>query len=137
MSECHHDSSRERGGVDQVSAAERAGISDGVGQDEPAFRVGVQDFDGLAGSEVTMSPGRWARLPGMFSTAGSGRVTGMLGLSCAIARIAPIMAAPPAMSYFIFSMPSAGLIEMPPVSKVTPLPTKPKCTEPLDAVAGR
>ena len=43
-----------------------------------------------------------------------------------MARMAPIMAAPPAMSYFIFSMPSAGLIEMPPVSKVTPLPTSPR-----------
>ena len=28
------------------------------------------------------------------------------------------------MSHFIASMPAAGLIEMPPVSKVTPLPTK-------------
>ena len=48
-----------------------------------------------------------------------------LGLSSAMARMAPSMAAPPAMSYFIFSMPSAGLMEMPPVSKVTPLPTSP------------
>jgi hypothetical protein len=29
------------------------------------------------------------------------------------------------MSYFIFSMPSAGLMEMPPVSNVTALPTSP------------
>ena len=42
-----------------------------------------------------------------------------------MARMAPIMVAPPAMSYFIFSMLSAGLIEIPPVSKVTPLPTNP------------
>ena len=42
-----------------------------------------------------------------------------------MARIAPSMAAPPAMSYFIFSMLSEGLIEMPPVSKVMPLPTRP------------
>ena len=28
------------------------------------------------------------------------------------------------MSHFMSSMPPAGLIEMPPVSKVTPLPTK-------------
>ena len=54
-----------------------------------------------------------------------------------MARMAPIMAAPPAMSYFIFSMPSAGLMEMPPVSKVTPLPTSPKCTGTAGAVAGR
>ena len=34
--------------------------------------------------------------------------------------------APPAMSSFIRSMPSAGLMEMPPVSNVTPLPTRPR-----------
>jgi len=53
------------------------------------------------------------------------QVTFTFGLSSAMARMAPSMAAPPAMSYFIFSMPSAGLMEMPPVSKVTPLPTSP------------
>ena len=42
-----------------------------------------------------------------------------------MARIAQATAAPPAMSSFIRSMPSAGLIEMPPVSKVMPLPTRP------------
>ena len=43
-----------------------------------------------------------------------------------MARIAPMTAAPPAMSSFILSMPSAGLIEMPPVSNVMPLPTRPR-----------
>src|ERR1035441_9886248 len=75
---------------------------------------------------VTMSPGRWARLPGMFSTQGTNALTAMAGRSWAMARMAPIMAAPPAISYFIFSMPSDGLMEMPPVSKVTPLPTRPR-----------
>ncbi len=45
--------------------------------------------------------------------------------SSAIARIAHATAAPPAMSSFICSIFSAGLIEMPPVSKVMPLPTSP------------
>jgi len=54
----------------------------------------------------------------MFSVAQMTAMTFSLGLSRAIARIAPNMAAPPAISYFIFSMPSADLIEMPPVSKV-------------------
>ena len=63
-------------------------------------------------------------------------VTGIGGFSCAMARMAPIIAAPPAMSYFIFSMPSAGLIEMPPVSNVTPLPTSPRCALPARS-AGR
>src|SRR5579863_3090969 len=80
----------------------------------------------LPESDVTMSPGLCARLLTMFSTAGTSAVTGIDGFSCARARIAPSTAAPPHMSYFIFSMPSAGLIEMPPLSKVTPLPTSPK-----------
>ena len=76
---------------------------------------------------VTMSPGRCARLPGMFSTQGMKAVTASGGFNWAMARMAPIMAAPPDISYFIFSMPSEGLMEMPPVSKVTPLPTRPRC----------
>ncbi len=43
-----------------------------------------------------------------------------------MARMAPIMVAAPHMSYFIFSMPSAGLMLMPPESKVMPLPTSPR-----------
>ena len=35
------------------------------------------------------------------------------------------------MSYFIFSMPSDGLIEIPPVSKVTPFPISPRCAAPV------
>ena len=45
------------------------------------------------------------------------------GCNAAMACMAPIMAAAPAMSYFILSMPSAPLMEMPPVSNVMPLPT--------------
>ena len=62
----------------------------------------------------------------MFSTVGISAVTGIRGFSCAMARMAPIIAAPPDMSYFILSMLSDGLIEIPPVSKVTPLPTRPR-----------
>ena len=49
----------------------------------------------------------------------------------------PSMVAPPAMSYFIFSMPSAGLMEMPPVSKVTALPTRPMTGAPGFGIRGR
>ena len=52
-------------------------------------------------------------------------MTRMGALSSAMARMAQMTAAPPAMSSFMRSMPSAGLIEMPPVSKVMPLPTSP------------
>ncbi len=62
----------------------------------------------------------------MFSTVGTNAVTGRAGLSAAIACIAPNTAAPPAMSYFIRSMLAEGLIETPPVSKVTALPTRPR-----------
>ena len=72
-----------------------------------------------------MSPGLIARPPGMFSVAGTTPMTRIGAPSSAIARIAHATAAPPAMSSFIRSMPSAGLIEMPPVSNVMPLPTRP------------
>ena len=52
---------------------------------------------------------------GIFSAAQMTAMTRTLGLSSAMARMAPIIAAPPAMSYFIFSMLSPGLMEMPPV----------------------
>ena len=71
------------------------------------------------------SPGLSALLPGMFSVAGTTATTRRGMPSLAMARTAETTAAPPAMSSFIRSMPSAGLIEMPPVSKVTPLPTRP------------
>ena len=53
-------------------------------------------------------------------------VTLMAGLSRAMAPIAAMTAAPPAMSPFICSIPSLGLIEIPPESKVIPFPTNPK-----------
>ena len=72
------------------------------------------------------SPGLSALPPGMFSVAGTTATTRRGTPSRAIARTAATTAAAPAMSSFIRSMPSAGLIEMPPVSKVTPLPTRPR-----------
>ena len=41
--------------------------------------------------------------------------------------MASITAAPPDMSNFISCILAEGLIEIPPVSKVTALPTKPRC----------
>ena len=40
-----------------------------------------------------------------------------------MACMAVITAAPPHMSYFMSSMPAGGLAQMPPESKVSPLPT--------------
>ena len=69
---------------------------------------------------IWMSPGFIAVPEGMFSAAQTMPITLTAGFNCAMACMAPIIAAPPAMSYFIFSMPSADLMEMPPVSKVMP-----------------
>src|SRR5262249_28487057 len=44
-----HAGAGERGGIDQVSAAERLGVVQTVGQDQAAFSVSIDDLDGLAG----------------------------------------------------------------------------------------
>ena len=71
-----------------------------------------------------MSPGFTACPEGMFSVAGT-TVT-QLDRKSELARSPPSprsTAAPPDMSIFISCILAAGLIEMPPVSKVTALPT--------------
>jgi len=72
---------------------------------------------------VTTSPGFTARPSGMFSQAGIRPTTLMAGCSSPRARNTPSTLAAPHMSNFISSISAAGLMEMPPVSKVMPLPT--------------
>ncbi len=72
----------------------------------------------------------------MFSAEQMTLITRTFGFSRAMARMAPSMTAPPAMSYFIFSIPSAGFKEMPPVSKVMALPTSPSTGPPFGASSG-
>ena len=74
-------------------------------------------------SVVTMSPGLVAPPPGMFSQVGTTAIAFTGAFMPASARSAPSTLAAPAMSYFISSISAAGLSEMPPVSKVMPLPT--------------
>jgi len=92
---------------------------DAIGEDESAFGVGIEDFDRFAGHSSLDVAG----LLGFCRRAcfGGRHDADHLdaGLQRGKARMTPSMVAPPAMSYFIFSMPSAGLMEMPPVSKVT------------------
>ena len=76
---------------------------------------------------VTMSPGLTAWPLGMFSVDGTTAVIFAARPSCAIAPIDSMTAAPPDMSNFISCILPAGLIEIPPVSNVTALPTKPRC----------
>ncbi len=71
----------------------------------------------------TTSPGFVALPPGMFSVHGAIATTFTRGLSLAIAPMAAITDAAPVMSAFIASMFAAGLMLIPPVSKVMPLPT--------------
>ena len=72
---------------------------------------------------MTTSPGLIARPPGMFSQAGIRPTRLTRAFSCATARKVPSTLAAPPMSNFISSISAAGLIEMPPVSNVMPLPT--------------
>src|SRR5690625_2826581 len=72
---------------------------------------------------VTISPGLLAVLLGMFSQAAIRPMTGRLRPWRAMARKVPSTLAAPHMSYFISSILLAGLIEIPPESKVNPLPT--------------
>ena len=69
------------------------------------------------------SPGRYAVADGMFSAIGTVAVTATGSSSRAASTVVATTAAAPAMSEVMWSMCAAGLIEMPPVSNVTPLPT--------------
>ena len=74
-------------------------------------------------SDVTTSPGLIELPSGMFSTRPTIPTT-LREISCeAMACIAPTTAPEPPISYFISPIPADGLIEIPPVSNVTPLPT--------------
>jgi VWFA-related protein len=109
------------GDIDEVRGAELPRVPDGVAEDEAALGVGVEHFDRLsrgAGEDIARLARRGA--PGMFSTIGMTPMQRTGAPSRAIAVIAPSTAAAPDMSSFILSMFSAGLIEMPPVSNVTP-----------------
>ena len=99
-------------------------VGERVGKHEAAFRVGVDDLDGLAGHGGDDVAGALRIAVGMFSTMPMTPTALTLALRAASACIRPMTAAAPAMSPFMSSMPPAGLIEMPPVSKTTPLPTK-------------
>ena len=72
----------------------------------------------------TMSPGRCALPSGIFSAQASTPITLHFRPKRAMARIAPSTAPAPVISSFISPMLSSGLMEIPPLSKVMPLPTK-------------
>ena len=71
----------------------------------------------------TISPGLVARSPGMFSTAGVMPTTLIGKRMVATASSVPSTLPAPLISNFISSISAPGLSDIPPVSKVTPLPT--------------
>ena len=71
-----------------------------------------------------MSPGRKAEPEMAFSTIGISTRSRTLRPASMIAWASPRTLAAPPMSFFISSMPADGLMSRPPVSKVTPLPTR-------------
>ena len=86
---------------------------------------------------VTTSPGLIAVPLGMFSVAGMTAMNSTGRPSAAMSAAPSSTAAPPPMSSFISSMPLEGLMEMPPVSKVTALPTSPSTSPGRATLAGR
>ena len=70
----------------------------------------------------TTSPGLTAVPDGRFSVAGISPTTLIFGLRRPSTSNAPSTAVAPDLSNFMSSMFSAGLIEMPPESNVTPFP---------------
>ncbi|MNT12922.1 hypothetical protein D3C72_1478710 [compost metagenome] len=73
---------------------------------------------------VRTSPGRMALASGMFSARAATAATSTGAPALARARTAPTTLAAPDMSIFILPMLAPGLIEMPPESKVMPLPRR-------------
>src|SRR6187431_2170899 len=103
---------RERHAPDLLAGG-RAGLGQPLGQP-----VVVGEQAGI------FLPERCALPSGMFSTSPMAPIAFTLALRAASACISPTTQAAPAMSPFMSSMLAAGLIEIPPVSKHTPLPMK-------------
>ena len=98
-----------------------------VAEQHPALGVGVGDLDGRAavhGDDVT---GAGGGPDTMFSAIGAKAVTLTGRPSRAMARVAAMTLAAPAMSPFMSTMLEEGLMVRPPESKVTPLPTSARC----------
>src|SRR5438105_4060521 len=80
--------------------------------------------DRAADGDATIGAAWIAVRSGMFSVHPTAAMTRFGTFHAAANRIAPIMVAAPVISCFISSIRIEGLMEMPPLSKVIPLPTK-------------
>ena len=125
MPERHDASAGQRRDVDHGGGLEAARVVKRIAQDQPAFGVGVEDLHRLpggAGGDVAGLDRLAARhvLDGgdeADDVAAAGRSSRDETSSRRCTAAAPLM------SNFISSMAAGSLSEMPPVSKVTPLPT--------------
>ena len=125
LAERDHDGAGQRREIDDEARLEALlRVPEHVGEHEAALGVGVQVLDRLArhrGDDVARPDGR-SRRHVLDDADEAHGVDGRLALGQRVHE-ADDAAAPP-MSPFMSSMPAAGLIEMPPVSKTTPLPMK-------------
>ncbi len=120
----------ERREVDDPLGALLDRVHEAVRQHEPALGVGVVDLDRLAVGRVTMSPGLTAPPLGRFSVAPTTRDELDRQLQARDRGDRLTTAAPPDMSNFISAIFAPGFSEMPPLSNVTALPTKPSIGAP-------
>ena len=120
------DGSGERGRVDQVRGAEGLCVVQAVGEHQAAFGVGVHDLDRLAahGGNDVAGLERFTVRHGLAGADDGKHAHVRLELVRWRAWLRSWRPSRPC-TYFILSMFSAGLMEMPPVSKVMPLPTRP------------
>ena len=109
--------------MSMMSGAECSGIRHGIGQDQASFGIRIDDLDGFSEVGFDDVSGLCCLAAGQVFDGGYQSDYGCRGRSCASAIMAPRTAAPPAMSPFISSIFSEGLMEIPPLSNVTPFPT--------------
>ena len=118
-----HAGAGQRGDVDDAARLESLGVGQRIGQNQPAFGIGVQDLDRLAGHRRHDVAGTRRVAAGHVLHGGTMPTTLSGSPRRATVLIAPNTLAAPHMSNFISSMLAPGFSEMPPVSNVTPLPT--------------
>src|SRR5699024_8182536 len=114
----------ERGHVDEQIGLVGVGVGEGIGEHQAALGVGVRDLDPLAAAHREHVAGTLRRRPG--HVLGQRQPGGDPDRQTEIGDAEESLddRADPAISDFMSSMLLAGLREMPPESKVIPLPTK-------------
>ena len=128
VAERDDDRAGQRGEIDHAARLEALlRVPEHVGQHEPALGVGVDHLDGVALHRAHHVARALRLAVGHVLDQARPAPTTLAGaLRSARVFITPATTPAPPMSMVISSMPAPGLIEMPPVSKTTPLPTSAK-----------